>query len=100
MTQTAPLLNRFVPMAVDNAPVTAPELEKAHDLIRSQVTTRWSSFRKAFRALDADASGKVDRTEALRILTSLHLTNVREKTLMKIMQFADANGDGLISYDE
>ena len=37
-------------MAVDNAPVTAAELEKAHNLIRSQVTTRWSSFRKAFRA--------------------------------------------------
>jgi len=81
-------------------PVSDDELEKAHDRIRCHLTTRWSTFRKAFRSLDFDFSGKIDSSEAMRILMHLGLTDIREATLLKLMSIADANGDGLVSYDE
>jgi hypothetical protein len=80
-------------------PVSAEELEAAHDRIRMLVSTRFSSFRSSFRQVDFARSGKVTRREALRILTSLHLTNVRSATLMELLKMADRDNDGLVAYD-
>jgi len=85
--------------AGDSRPVTDRELEQAHDLIRSKLTDKFGSLRKAFRNLDENSNGKVDRTEAMRVLMNFNLTGVREKTLSKIFDIFDKDGDG-IEFDE
>jgi len=85
--------------AGDNKPVTDKELEEAHDLIRSKLTDKFGNLRKAFRNLDENFNNKVDRTEALRVLMNFNLTGVREKTLSKIFDIFDKDGDG-IEFDE
>jgi len=85
--------------AGDDAPVTDEELERAHDIIREKVTTRFSTFRRAFRMIDEDRSGKVSEYEYLRVCMMLNLSNIREKVVRKLGKICDKDGDG-IEYDE
>jgi len=86
-------------MAADNSPVTDEELELAHDMIRDRLSTRFATFRRAFRMLDADGSGKCERNECLRMLMLLNLSNIRQAVMVKLAEICDANGDG-VGYDE
>ena len=83
----------------DNLPVTDAELEMAHDMIREKVANRYGTFRKAFRQLDADGSGKCDRNEVLRLLMVLNMTNIRPAVMHKLAEICDTDGDG-VEYDE
>ena len=47
----------------DTAPVTERELEEAHDVIREKLQARFTSFRKAFKEIDENRSGRVTKTE-------------------------------------
>jgi hypothetical protein len=84
--------------AGDKLPVTDFELEMAHDAIRERLLTRFHTVRRAFRMIDEDNSGKVDKLEAVRILM-MHNLPIREKTLSHLVTLMDRNGDG-VDYDE
>ena len=85
----------------DPRPVSDEELEKAHDKLRLQVLAnpiatdnlppltiiifhsivrqvqlRFASLRKAFRSIDKDKSGKIDASEAMKLMKTYNLTNV------------------------
>ena len=75
------------------------EVEKAHDIIRNLMNTRFSSLRKMFQMVDEDRSGKVTRVEMLRLLMSFNLSGIREKVIDKICEIIDKDGDG-VEYDE
>lgn len=82
----------------DTGPVTERELEVAHDMIREKLVARFASFRKAFRAVDEDNSGRVSKIEALRMLMMMNPT-VREKVLGQLVNLMDKDGNG-VDYDE
>jgi len=86
--------------AGDHAPVTAAELEIAHDLIREKVKMRWGELKNAFRTVDEDKSGAVTKLEFLRVLMLFNLTQIREKTAMRLAQIMDRNRDDKIDYAE
>jgi len=86
--------------AGDHAPVTAAELEIAHDLIREKVKMRWGELKNAFRTVDEDKSGAVTKLEFLRVLMLFNLTQIREKTAMRLAQIMDTNRDDKIDYAE
>ena len=83
----------------DNAPVTEKELEAAHDIIREKLQARFTSFRKAFKEIDENRSGRVTKVEALRMLMMLNLTNVREKVMNRLCDIMDRDGNG-VDYNE
>ena len=70
----------------------------AHDAIRQRLMTRFHTVRRAFRMIDENNSGRVDKIEAVRILMMLNLS-IREKTLGYLVSLMDRNGDG-VDYDE
>jgi len=80
--------------------ITTTELEQAHDIIRSHLSTRFATFRRAFLMMDEDRSGKVTTLEFMRALMMLHLTNVREKVLKRLVFIADSDEDGYVEFHE
>ena len=85
--------------AGDPKPVSAEEIEAAHDIIRDKLKGRFATFRRAFREIDENNSGRVTKLEALRMLMMLNLTNVREKVMAKLCDVMDPNGNG-VEYEE
>ena len=57
---------------VDKRPVTDKELESAHDRIRHMVAMNFGGFRKAFRMIDFDGSGKIEPSEVREPPLSAH----------------------------
>lgn len=84
----------------DSSRVTEVEMQSAHDQIADKAGEKWATFQKAFRQLDANSSGKVDKSEFIRILMYLNLSGVREKVLMALADAVDTNRNGLIDYNE
>ena len=54
-----------------------------------------------YQTIDEDHSGKVSRTEMLRLLKTLNLqeTGIRPKVINKICEIVDTDGDG-VEFDE
>lgn len=84
----------------DDSEISEEELEQAHDLIRSHLSTRFSTFRRAFLMLDEDHSGKLTQLEMMRVLMMLNLHNVREKVLKRLAFIADKDEDGSVEFHE
>lgn len=57
--------------AGDDKPVTDKEIERAHDVIREHVLTRFGTMARCFRMVDEDHSGFIDRIEALRCVATV-----------------------------
>ena len=68
---------------------------QAFDTIKRQLSTKFSQLRKAFQMLDEDRSGKVTQNEAMRLLSSLNLSGIRERVLHTICSIVDTDGDGV-----
>lgn len=65
----------------------------------NQVEMRYRTLRDAFRAVDRDASGGLDRDELLAALFNWHVP-VKGRQMDMIMANFDRNGDASISYSE
>ena len=85
--------------AKNTAAVSSEELKQVHNLLREKIKTRFSTFRKGFRQVDENNSGRVTKTEALRMLMMFNMTNVREAVVAKLCDIMDRDGNG-IEYDE
>ena len=60
---------------------------------------RYSRIGDAFKAIDAERSGKLDRDEVVLMLKHLNLT-IPVKVVNAILDLADTDGDGEINYGE
>lgn len=85
--------------AGDNSPVSPAELEATHALIRDLFKTRFKSFRHAYRVLDENHSGRINKIEALRMLLIFNLSDVREKAVAKLVELMDSTGKGIQFHD-
>ena len=64
-----------------------------------KLADRFSSVRRAFRTMDKDKSGSLTRLELKNILDTFCMV-VDGKDFDELMAHFDADGDGLISYEE
>ena len=65
----------------------------------AKLSDRFSTVRRAFRAMDADRSGSLTRIELKSILDTFCMT-VGDKEFDELMNYFDSDHDGLISYEE
>jgi len=65
--------------------------------LQANLKQDYDSLGNAFRALDADGSGKIGKDEIAKILESLNVGEARSKA---ILAAADKDGDGEIEFDE
>ena len=64
-----------------------------------RMTTRFAELRRAFRTLDEDASGNLDRNEFKSVLVMFNL-GIPEPVMEKLIDLADFDGDGSINFAE
>jgi len=69
-------------------------------IIQNKMKDRFSEVRKAFRSLDADASGQLDPDEFKRMLEMFNLEKVPDLIISTIYKLTDFDGNGTISYAE
>ena len=79
--------------------ITEKELKASHDKIRNHFATRFTEVRRGFRLLDEDHSGRLSRDELKAVLMMFNL-DIKAHLIEKIIDIADADGDGDIDYAE
>jgi len=90
------------PVAVEEAKQDGPkdeDVEYWFKIMQEKMTTRFAELRRAFRTLDEDASGSLDRQEFKQVLTMFNL-GIPDKVMEKLIDLADFDGDGTINYAE
>lgn len=80
--------------------VSDEEVAKWHKQLKRMMETRFSELRRAFRMIDMDNSGKCDRAEMKEMLTAMFNVDVPEAILDRLIDLADYDGDGEISFAE
>ena len=72
----------------------------AQQQLRQELEEKYSSITKAFKFIDADRTGKLEREEVKRLLVEFNIVNVRDDAIETLIDFADHDGDGEINYAE
>ena len=62
--------------------------------------TEAQELEDAFNALDKDGSGTLDRDELIQGYREIYGDNFNEEEVDALINMADENGDGVISYSE
>lgn len=75
------------------------DVEYWFKIMQEKMTTRFSELRRAFRTLDEDASGALDRDEFKQVLVMFNL-GIPDRVMNKLIDLADFDGDGSINYAE
>ena len=75
------------------------DVEYWFKIMQEKMTTRFSELRRAFRTLDEDASGSLDREEFKQVLVMFNL-GIPDRVMNKLIDLADFDGDGSINYAE
>merc|ERR1719240_618149 len=75
------------------------DVEYWFKIMQEKMTTRFSELRRAFRTLDEDASGALDREEFKQVLVMFNL-GIPDRVMNKLIDLADFDGDGSINYAE
>jgi len=83
-----------------NAPATDAEILAAQQEIRQHVIDRSAHLEKVFRVIDEDHSGKISRTESLRILMIFNLTQIPVRVFNKLITIADGDSSNEIDFEE
>jgi len=71
-----------------------------HKLLRHKINARFSTLRRVFRQIDADASGSCDRDELKYMLNAMFNLRVPDAAMERMIDLADYDGDGNIKFDE
>ena len=61
---------------------------------------KYSRITDAFKFIDSDRTGTLDRPEVLRLLTEFNIPDISHATIETLIDFADYDGDGEINYAE
>ena len=75
------------------------EKEKMVSMTTEAIHGRFKNMRDAFKYIDLDASGTVDKAEITRALRFWNIP-IEDDKLDKLMSACDVNADGAINYDE
>jgi len=75
------------------------ELESAVSELRARMATQHMKVRTAFRALDRNSSGTLEKDELLSLLENYHI-KLSEGDMDRLMAMIDTDGSGKISYRE
>ena len=71
-----------------------------HKMLRRCFETRFGELRRAFRLIDEDGSGDCDREELKHAIEMMFNLGIPEHVMDKIIDLADYDGDGQISFAE
>lgn len=75
------------------------DVEYWFKIMQEKMTTRFAELRRAFRTLDEDASGNLDRSEFKNVLIMFNL-GIPDNVINKLIDLADYDGDGSINFAE
>ena len=82
------------------ASLASPDILQAHRQdLADRIHDKYKNIWKAFRAFDENKDGKLSKQEVLMAVRCFNLPIPREHVL-QLIDSCDANGDGLISYNE
>lgn len=73
--------------------VTADELRAAQSIIKDKFFDKYSGFQAAFRSVDRDGSGYINRAELEQCLVSLNLNTIRKEVIDTLIDFIDCEND-------
>ncbi len=75
------------------------KLETAITELRTRMATQHTKVKTAFRALDRDSSGKLEKGELLLLLKNYHI-KLRDADVDKLIARIDTDNSGKVSYRE
>jgi len=84
---------------VEEVKVKDSDVEYWFKIMQEKMTTRFAELRRAFRTLDEDASGSLEREEFKQVLVMFNL-GIPDKVMDKMIDLADFDGDGTINFAE
>jgi len=79
--------------------VRALELRRAHTIIKEKLLTKFKTLGSAFRFIDNDHTGAVERAEIEEALSHLNLGMLKPAVVLNLIDFIDVDG-GDISFSE
>ena len=65
-----------------------------------QFTEKYSRITDAFKFIDADRTGYLERAEVKRLLVEFNVPDIKDEAIETLIDFADYDGDGVINYAE
>ena len=68
--------------------------------LHSQLSEKYKRLTDAFKFIDADRTGHLERGEVKRLLLEFDVPDIKESAIEALIDFADFDGDGLINYAE
>ena len=68
--------------------------------LREELEEKYSTITKAFKFIDADRTGILEREEMKRLVTEFNMVGVRDEVFETLLDFIDVEGDGEIKYAE
>ena len=80
--------------------VTPDDLRQAALQIKEKLIDKFGSLQRAFRAMDADASGTVDIDELMRYLEIINLQGTRRDVIQTLFETIDADASGNFDFKE
>jgi len=86
--------------AITRSSVPQEEIAEWFSKIQNKMKDRFSEVRRAFRSLDKDASGELDRSEFKQMLDMFNMHAVPNAVIDEIYKLTDFDGDGVISFAE
>ncbi len=83
------------------AGISVEELQSAHDQIKEKLLSKYGSFTRAFRSIDEDGTGLIERHEFERALRTVNLDGIRQPVVLCLLDMMDYDDDddGDTGYD-
>lgn len=78
--------------------VTESEIRYAQKQLRQELEEKYTRLTDAFKFIDSDRTGKLERGEVKRLLLEFNIVGVKDDTIESLIDFADFDGDGEINY--
>ena len=81
--------------------ISLEELQSAHDQIKEKLLSKYGSFTRAFRSIDQDGTGFIERHEFERALRTVNLDGIRQPVVLCLLEMMDYDDDddGEAGYD-
>ena len=76
---------------------TPPPHTSAH---HPQLLEKYSRITDAFKFIDSDRTGHLERAEVKRLLVEFNVPDIKDEAIEALIDFADYDGDGVINYAE
>lgn len=82
------------------AGVSPKEVQYAQQTLQEQLLEKYSRITDAFKFIDSDRTGHLERAEVKRLLVEFNVPDIKDQAIEALIDFADYDGDGVINYAE